>query len=58
LSIIRKGVESGGDLFVEFLDFGEGVDDVIFIIDVLWIDFKGTSTTLSSVRKEGILLLE
>jgi hypothetical protein len=56
LSIVRE-VGTSGDLFVEFLDFSEGINDVIFVIDVLWIDFKGTSTTLSSTRKEGISTL-
>jgi len=35
-----------GYVFVGFLDFGEGVGDVIFVIDVFRTDFKGTSTAL------------
>jgi len=35
-----------GYVFVGFLDFGEGIGDVIFVIDVFRTDFKGTSTAL------------
>jgi hypothetical protein len=35
-----------GNVFVGFLDFGEGVGDVVFVVDVFRTDFKGTSTAL------------
>ena len=41
-------VRSGGDLFVGFLDFGEVVCDVIFIVDVFLTKFKVTSAALQS----------
>jgi len=37
-----------GDLFVGFLDFGEVVCDVIFIVDVFLTNFKVTSAALQS----------
>ena len=37
-----------GDLFVGFLDFGEVVCDVIFIVDVFLTKFKVTSAALQS----------
>ena len=43
---MSKDVRLGWYVFVGFLDFGEGVGDVIFVIDVFRTDFKGTSTAL------------
>lgn len=43
----QRGRFVGGEnVFVGFLDFGEGVGDVIFVVDVFGTDFKGTSTAL------------
>ena len=43
---MSKDVRLGWYVFVGFLDFGEGVGDVVFVIDVFGTDFKGTSTAL------------
>jgi hypothetical protein len=57
LSVINN-VRGMGYLFVEFLDFGEGFDDGIFIVDVFGIDFKGTSATLELVRIQWVRTLK